>query len=192
MTERGESPPVGGHNMVGEGAGHKGKRGKGCGYARSTHMKGDVGPTHAGSHDGGGSPHTGIFKTAEHKGHGSAHKLPGEEHIGFRKGIDKGDTFESEIKEHFTGHKGVAGINKTAMHSKNPHVTSEGVSHDHGHVSGKAEHLTQRLGETYKFKQPMAGPSHSFGHSHEQKAGNLRLSGHKSAHRIGSRSSLGK
>ena len=191
MTERGQSPPDGGHNMTGEGAGHKVKKGgKGCGYARSTHMKGDIGPTHSSEHGGGDTPHTGFFKTAEHKGHGSSHKLPGENHIPFRKGIAKGDTFESEIKEHFPNKKGVAGINKTAM--PGGQVKSEGVSHEHGKPSGKAEHLTQGLGETYKFKQPMAGMQHGYGHEGEQKHGNLRLSGHKAAHRIGSRSSRGK
>lgn len=190
MTERGQSPPDFERNKVGEGSGHKVKRGgKGCGYTRSTHMKGDVGPS-SGHGGGGGSPHTGFLTTDEHKGHGSAHKLPGEDHIPFRKGVAKGDNFESEINDHFPTKKGVAGINKTAMHhSGKTVVESESVSHDHGTPSGKAEHHTQSLGETYKFKQPMVGMAHSFGHDNEQKHGNLRLSGHKSAHRLGSRSS---
>lgn len=192
MTERGQSPPDLTPNKVGEGAGHKVKGGKGCGYARSTHMKGDVGPINK-SGKGGDTPHTGFLMTGEKKEYGSAHKLPGEDHIPFRKGIAKGDHFESEIHEHFPSKKGVAGINKTAMHHKGSAVVeSESVSHDHGHASGKAEHHTVKLGETYKFKQPMGGLSHGFGHDGEQKSGNLRLSGHKSAHRIGSRTSRGK
>jgi hypothetical protein len=153
-------------------------------------MKGDVGPTKGGHGEGGGNPHTGFHTTAEHKGHGSGHKLPGEEHIGYRKGIHGGDNFEQEIHEHFPTKKGVAGIHKTAMSTTSP-LKNEAVSHEHGHPSGKAEHH-QGLGETHKFRQPMAGMMHGFGHDGEQKHGNLRLSGHKDAHRIGSRSSRGK
>lgn len=187
MTERGESPPDGGHNMVGEGAGHKVKRGKGKGYARSSHLEGLAGPRDGGKGGGGDTVHTGFLKTSEHKGHGSSHKLPGEDHIPFRKGLDKGDHFEAEIKQHFPNSKGVAGINKTAMpHSNSPNV-SEGASNEHGHVSGKAEHLPGLKG-AHCFKQPSMAHAHGFGHSGEQHRGPLRVSGHKSAHQIGRRS----
>jgi hypothetical protein len=187
MTERGASPPHGGFNKVGEGAGHKVKRGKGNGYARPSHHEGLAGPRHGGHGGEGGNPHTGYHTTGEHKGHGSAMHLPMEHNVKFRKGIDKGDHFEAEIREHFPGKKGVAGINKTAMHHKNSPTPSEGVSHEHGHVSGKAEHLPC-CKEPHTFKQPMLSHSHGFGHDHEQRSGALRLSGHKSAHRLGSRS----
>jgi hypothetical protein len=186
---RGTSPPPGnwGHDEVGEGAGTRGKATK-HGYARSTHMKGDVGPTSKA--DGGRTPkrlvHTGYHNTGEEKEHGSSMKLPMEKNVPFRKGIDPGDHFEAEIKEHFPSKKGVAGINATGMDHKNSPVESESVSHSHGKVSGKAEHLPS-MKEAHNFKSPMMGTAHSFGHDHEQRSGFLRLSGHRSAHRIGAR-----
>lgn len=187
MTERGESPPSGGFNKVGEGSGHKVKKGKGKGYARSSHHEGLVGPRD------GGNPHTGSFKTAEHKEHGSAHKLPGEKHIGFRKGIDAGDHFEGEINQHFPNKKGIAGINKTAMPQSNETTPHEKVSHEHGRPSGKAEHHPgmdkSNVGPMYKHAMhdhPQT-LSHGFGHSGDQRRGVFRLSGHKGAHMLGKR-----
>lgn len=192
MTERGQSPPDAGHNMTGEGAGHKVKKGKGKGYARSTHMKGDVGPQSSSQGERGGNPHTGGFKTAETKEHGSAHKLPMEHHVPFRKGIAAGDHFEGEIKEHFPNNKGVAGIHKTAMPHKNSPVESEGPSNEHGKASGKAEHLPG-MKSAHMIAAPAQGLlSHGFGHSGDQRKGVFRLSGHPQAHRLGSRSSRSK
>ena len=186
MTERGQSPPDATHNKKSSGKG---------GYVRSTHMEGDVGPTSKHAGERGGNPHTGIFKTAEHKSHGSAHKLPMEKHVPFRKGIAAGDHFEGEIKEHFPNSKGIAGIHKTSMpHSKEvtPH---ESVSHDHGSPSGKAEHhpgmkkTTGPIVQHALVDHPQGSHAHGFGHGPDQRHGVFRLSGHKGAHRIGSRSS---
>lgn len=198
MTERGQSPPDAGHNMTGEGAGHKVKKGKGKGYARSTHMKGDVGPQSTSQGHRGGNPHTGSFKTAETKEHGSAHKLPMEKHVPFRKGIAAGDHFEGEIKEHFPGNKGVAGIHKTAMPHSNSPVESEGPSHEHGKASGKAEHHPGMgkggggMNQHALKDHPQGLLSHGFGHTGDQRHGVFRLSGHPKAHRLGSRSSRSK
>jgi hypothetical protein len=186
---RGVSPPRGdwGFNKEGEGAGHEVKKHKKSGYARSTHMDGLAGPRKV---DGGegrtpkGLVHTGFLNTSETKEHGSGHKLPMEKNVPFRKGIDPGDHFEDEIKEHFPSKKGVAGIHSEAM----PHKNSPIEVHDeggHGHVSGKAEHHPS-MGKAHSFRQPMEG-AHSFGHDNEQRKGFLRLSGKKGAHQVGKR-----
>lgn len=184
-TEKILSPPL--HRDDSKGVTHvkQQKQKKDGGYVRSAHMKANVGPEN--THGGGEkqNPHTGYHTTSEHKGHGSAHHLPMEHNVPYRKGIEAGDSFEQEIKEHFPG-KGVAGIHKTAMPQKNPVTPHEGVSHEHGHPSGKAEHH-ERLGEAYHFPHPMMSNASGFGHGDHQKHGTLRLSGHKGAHRLGSR-----
>lgn len=189
MTERGESPPDGGRNKVGEGAGHKVKKGKGGGYARSTHMQGDVGPKSKGAGGGGGAIHTGIFKTAEHKGHGSSHKLPMEKNVPFRKGIASGDSFDKEINQHFPNKKGVAGINKTAMPHAGSPVESQKKSESHGRASGKAEHHPdmQKAPMMPGQRHPQGVLSHGYGHSGDQRRGVFRVSGHKDAHQLGRR-----
>src|SRR6202051_5236367 len=168
MTERGETPLYGPKNKVGEGSGHKVKRGKGTGYARSSHHEGLAGPRDGGKGGGGDTPHTGFLATAEHKPHGSSHKLPGEDHIPFKKGIAAGDHFEAEIKEHFPNKKGVAGINKTGMPQSNETTPNESLDKSHGHESGKAEHHPH-MKEAHSFKQPMFEHSHGYGHDREQK-----------------------
>jgi hypothetical protein len=194
-NKRGESPAhKGTHDAVGEGAGHEVKRHKGSGYARSTHMKGDVGPVLKGHVHKYMEPrsdtkmaHTGYHKTAEKKLNHSSHKLPMEKHVPIKgSSLPTGDHFESEIKEHFPGKKGVAGIHNVGMPQSNPTTPSESVSNSHGHVSGKAEHHP-RMGDAHKFRQPFANMSHGYGHDHEKRAGPLRLSGHRNAHRIGKR-----
>ncbi len=158
----------------------------GKGYKRSSHMEKNVGPhSSSGGTGGGQEPHSNLLHSGEDKEHGSNHKLPGEKHIGFRKGIDPGDSFEQEVKEHFPG-KGVAGIKKTAMPQGNSpvqHVTS-GTP---GHASGKAEHHPHMGGEGYKFPSPMTSSAHGFGHSDSQRCGPLRTSGHPGGHQIGKR-----
>jgi hypothetical protein len=197
MTERGESPPAGGRDKCGEGQGHKvkGPSKKGGGYARSTHMKGDVGG--AGNHKGYGSGvvHGEYHKSGEKKEHGSSLRLRGEAGIPFRQGIEPGDHFEAEIKEHFPSKGGFAGNKTTEMPHKNFETTD---AKGHGKPSGKAEHHVGEQGEFGDAKKdpiqahaftrhPQGSMSHSFGHDHEQKMGHLRLSGHRDAHRIGAR-----
>lgn len=188
---RGASPPNKdwARDKTGEGSGHEVKKHKGGGYARSTHMKGDVGPQSKGHFAGGPhghtAIHTGLLSTSETKEHGSGYKLPMEKNVPYRKGIDSGDHFEGEIKEHFPTKKGVAGIHAEAM----PHKNSPIEVHDeggHGHTSGKAEHLPG-LKEAHAFKPPTANMAHGYGHDGEKRKGFLRLSGHKQAHRIGKR-----
>lgn len=163
---------------------------KGVGYVRSSHMKADVGPTSGKGGGAGQKPHTNQIGSGESKGHGSNHKLPMEKHVGFNKGIVRGDNFEQEMSEHFPGKKGVAGMHKTAMPHKDSPVTEMSTKNvdGHGHTSGKAEHHGH-MGPAYNFPNPSAGMSsaHGFGHTGEQKCGVLRNSGHKGAHRVGKR-----
>lgn len=158
---------------------------KGTGYVRSSHMKADVGPTSGKAGGMGQKPHTDQIGSSESKGH----KLPMESHVGFNKGIVRGDNFEQEVKSHFKG-KGVAGMHKTDMPHKDSPVTEMSTKNaeGHGHVSGKAEHH-MHMGPTYHYPAPSAGMSsaHGFGHTGEQKCGVLRNSGHKGAHRVGKR-----
>ncbi len=167
------------------------------GYARSAHMDPNVGPKKAGKEGGEDGVHTGYHTSGEKKGHGSAHRLPMEHNVPFRKGIASGDHFEAEIKEHFPSKGGVAGMHNTEMHHKTWETED---SKGHGKASGKAEHHKGGFGKgesgdgekdvmhAHAFtKHPQGGSSHGYGHDHEQKLGHLRLSGHKSAHRIGRR-----
>ena len=198
---RGMSPPhrSSGRDWVGEGQGHKvkGPASKGGGYARSTHMKGDVGGP--GDHKGYGKGviHGEYHTTGEKKTFGSAHRLPGERNIGFRDGLIGGDHFEGEIKEHFPGKKGVAGIHNEGTPVKNWETKD---AKGHGRASGKALHHMNdedgRGGQSGKnevlnahafTKHPQGSMAHGYGHDHEKKLGHLRLSGHASAHRIGKR-----
>ncbi len=187
MTERGESPPTGAPEKTS-------KKSKG-GYARSTHMKGDVGGP--GNHKGygKGAVHGEFHTSGEKKEHGSSIRLRGEAGIPFRHGIEPGDHFEAEIKEHFPSKGGFAGNKATEMPHKN-WETKESMGH--GHASGKAEHHMGDAGEqrdgkkdaiqVHAFqKHPQGGSAHGYGHDHEMKVGHLRMSGHKSAHRIGKR-----
>jgi hypothetical protein len=192
---RGMSPPDKdwARDKVGEGAGTRGKATK-SGYARSTHMKGDVGPTlkghthkYIGVKTDKAMAHTGYHTTGEKKEQGSGYKLPMEKHVPISgKAIAAGDHFESEIKEHFPTKHGVAGINDVAMGHKGSIVESESVSHKHGHASGKAEHHPGPKGEAHVFKPPLA-QSHGYGHDGERRSGFLRLSGSKHAHQLGRR-----
>ncbi len=167
------------------------------GYARSAHMDPNVGPKKAGKEGGHEGVHTGYHTSGEKKEHGSAHRLPGEKGIAFNKGIAAGDHFEGEIKEHFPSEKGVAGIHNKGMGHKTWETED---SKGHGKASGKAEHhkagagrgeldegASEPLDHHVFSKHPQGASSHGYGHDHEQKMGHLRLSGHKSAHRIGKR-----
>ncbi len=186
MTERGESPPRGEHEKTS-------KKSKG-GYARSTHMKGDVGGP--GNHKGygKGAVHGEFHMSGEQKGHGSSVRLRGEAGIPFRHGIEPGDHFEAEIKEHFPSKGGFAGNKATEMPHKNFETED---SKGHGKASGKAEHHKGEgeMGDgkadalhVHAFqKHPQGGSAHGYGHEGEMKMGHLRLSGSKHAHRLGAR-----
>lgn len=184
-TETIHSPPL--HRDDSKGATHVKQQKKGSGYVRSSHMKANVGPEKGGGGGAGQKPHTNLLSTAEPKDHGSGSKLPGEKHIAFRKGIEAGDSFEQEIKEHFPG-KGVAGMHKTAMPQKDSPVTAMSTKHSdsHGHVSGKAEHMPH-VGPAYNFPCPPMRNASGFGHADHQRQGPLRTSGHKGGHQIGKR-----
>ncbi len=191
-TEKVQSPPLQRSTSM-EGNTNMGKDHKG--YSRSPHMDPNVGPKKSGKEGGEDGVHTGYHTSGEKKGHGSSHRLPMEHNVPFRKGIASGDHFEAEIKEHFPSKGGVAGMHNTEMHHKTWETED---SKGHGKASGKAEHHVgpgseQGDGEkdamhAHAFtKHPQGAASHGYGHDHEQKMGHLRLSGHKSAHRIGKR-----
>lgn len=158
----------------------------GKGYVQSSHMKSDMG----GKGSGGGKgqkPHTGLLSTGNPAAHVKGPR-PDEEHKAFKKGITRGDNFEQEIKETFKS-GGYANIKPKAMeHSGDPTTHADQPNPGRGKASGKAGHHPRMSGDAYVFKSPSTSGKHGFGHSGGQLRGNLRYSGHSSAHRVGSRS----